>query len=183
MKKRLCLILALLLLLGMAGCSEPVPETQSTDGEGFSLTNSILGEDYLFAYPEVPQRIISLSSPATEMLLALGLEDSIVGYAMQDNEIPAQYKAAFDALHCITKDWTVSREMILALEPDFLMFWNGSADYNYCDFLIALRGGSVFASGAPKDVLTRENLRQLFQVDAIIDPDSGYIRYTGFVHP
>ena len=33
------------------------------------------------------------------------------------------------------------------------------------------------------NVLTRENLRQLFRVDAIIDPDSGYIRYTGFVHP
>ena len=43
------------------------------------------------------------------MLLALGLEDSIVGYAMQDNEIPEQYKAAFDALHCITRDWTVSK--------------------------------------------------------------------------
>lgn len=65
------------------------------------------------------------------MLLALGLEDSIVGYAMQDNEIPAQYKTAFDALHCITQDWTVSKEMILALEPDFLIFWNGSADYDY----------------------------------------------------
>ena len=91
----------------------------------------VLGENYLFTYPEVSQRIVSLSSPATEMLLALGLEQSIVGYAMQDNEIPAQYKAAFESLHCITQGWTVSKEMILTLEPDFLMFWNGSADYDY----------------------------------------------------
>jgi len=136
MKKRFYLILALLLLLGMAGCSGPVPETQSTGGEGFSLTNSILGEEYPFTYSQVPQRIVSLSSPATEMLLALGLEESIAGYAMQDNEIPEQYKAAFDSLYCITQDWTVSKEMILALEPDFLMFWNGSADYDY-EFLNA----------------------------------------------
>lgn len=131
MKKTICLVLACLALLGIAGCSDSAQETQNTNAEGFSLTNSILGENYLFTYPEVPGRIVSLASPATEMLLALGLEDSIVGYAMQDNEIPAQYKDAFDALHCITKDWTVSKEMILALEPDFLMFWNGSADYDY----------------------------------------------------
>lgn len=131
MKKLTCLTLSCLLLLGIAGCSNSAVETQNTDAEGFSLTNSILGENYQFIYPEVPQRVVSLASPATEMLLALGLEESIVGYAMQDNEIPPQYKAAFDALHCITQDWTVSKEMILALEPDFLMFWNGSADYDY----------------------------------------------------
>ena len=70
------------------------------------------------------------------MLLALGLEEHIVGYACQDNEIPAQYKDAFDSLHCITEDWNVSKETILALEPDFMMFWNGSGDYTY-EFLIA----------------------------------------------
>ena len=53
----------------------------------------------------------------------------------------------------------------------------------YCDHLIALKDGKLFAAGTPGEVLTRENLRQLFQVDAAIDPDSGYIRYTGFVHP
>lgn len=136
MKKMMCMILACMLLLGMAGCSAGVQEGQNGNTEGFSLTNSILGEDYQFTYHAVPQRIVTLASPATEMLLALGLEESIVGYAMQDNEIPAQYKAAFDSLYCITQDWTVSREMILALEPDFMMFWNGSGDYNY-EFLTA----------------------------------------------
>lgn len=52
----------------------------------------------------------------------------------------------------------------------------------YCDYLIALKGGRVFASGTPKEVLTREHLRQLFQVNAIIDPDSGNIRYIGFTN-
>lgn len=130
MRKMGCLILIVILLTAMSACSARDTGDSQT-GDGFALRNSILGEDYEFTYSAVPQRIVSLSSPATEMLLALGLEDSIVGYAMQDNEIPAEYKTAFDSLHCISQDWTVSKEAVLALEPDFMMFWNGSADYDY----------------------------------------------------
>lgn len=99
--------------------------------ESFKLNNEILGEEYEFEYSSVPQRVVSLESPATEMFLALGLEDHIVGYAMQENEVPEKYKEAFDSLNCITEDYTVSKEMIMALEPDFMMFWNGSPDYDY----------------------------------------------------
>ena len=137
MKKILCLLTAVMILVSMTACSgrEAAP-TQPTGSDGFTLSNSILGEDYTFTYDAVPQRIVSLASPATEMLLALGLEENIAGYAMQENEIPEKYKAAFDSLCCITEDWTVSQEMIMAMEPDFLMFWNGSPDYTY-EFLTA----------------------------------------------
>ena len=130
MRKVWCMILMIILLMIMNACSGQDTEVSQT-GEGFTLSNSILGEEYEFIYTAVPQRIVSLDSPATEMLLALGMEDAIVGYAMQDNEIPAAYQTAFDSLHCITQDWTVSKETILALEPDFMMFWNGSPDYDY----------------------------------------------------
>ncbi len=111
-------------------------QTDTSGTQDFTLNNVILGESYEFTYTTVPQRIVTLASPATEMLLALGLEQNIVGYAMQENTIPDQYKAAFDSLHCITEEWSVSQEMIMALEPDFMMFWNGSPDYTY-EFLTA----------------------------------------------
>ena len=134
MKKILCMLLAVCMLACFSACgAEPAP-TEPVSADGFTLSNAILGENYDFTYASAPQRIVSLASPATEMLLALGLQDSVVGYAMQENEIPEKYKAAFDALYCITPDWTVSQEMIMAMEPDFLMFWNGSPDYTY-DFL------------------------------------------------
>ena len=136
MKKFLCLLTALVLLAGMTACGTAPAPTEPESGDGFTVSNAILGENHDFTYASVPQRIVTLASPATEMLLALGLERSIVGYAMQENEIPEKYKAAFDALNCITPDWTVSQEMIMALEPDFLMFWNGSPDYTY-EFLTA----------------------------------------------
>ncbi|MBR2131427.1 MAG: ABC transporter substrate-binding protein [Oscillospiraceae bacterium] len=151
MKRLLSLLLTLTLSLSLIACgsstsgnqnsttvSPQTPPAQSTteatDSDALVLSNAILGENHDFTYSSVPQRVVTLASPATEMLLALGVEQNIVGYAMQENEIPAQYKAAFDALHCITEDWNVSQEMILALEPDFMMFWNGSPNYTY-DFL------------------------------------------------
>lgn len=131
--KKISLVVIIALVLSLCACTAG-KETGSAGGEGFVISNEILGERYDFEYTDVPERIVSLASPATEMLLALGLEDRIVGYAMQDNEIPAKYKEAFDALPCITQDWNVSKEAILTLEPDFMMFWNGSGDYTY-DFL------------------------------------------------
>lgn len=137
MKKFLCLLMALAMLAALAACgTEPATTPTQPTGDGLTMDNMILGESYAFTYADAPQRIVTLASPATEMLLALGLEESIVGYAMQDNEIPEKYKAAFDSLYCITSGWTVSQEMIMALEPDFLMFWNGSPDYTY-EFLTA----------------------------------------------
>ena len=137
MKKLICLLTAVMMLTSLAACSgADADSTQASGSDGFTLSNSILGEDYTFTYDAVPQRIVSLASPATEMLLALGLEESVAGYAMQENEIPEKYRSAFDSLYCITEDWTVSQEMIMAMEPDFLMFWNGSPDYTY-EFLTA----------------------------------------------
>lgn len=156
MRRKLTVLLMVMVLLatGLWGCGghndaddttenagalqtsgENADPNDDTDADGFVISNAILGETYDFEYTAVPQRVVTLASPATEMLLALGLEDHIVGYAMQENEIPAKYKEAFDSLHCITEDWTVSKEMIMALEPDFMMFWNGSPDYDY-QFLV-----------------------------------------------
>ncbi|MEE4244644.1 MAG: ABC transporter ATP-binding protein [Kangiellaceae bacterium] len=50
----------------------------------------------------------------------------------------------------------------------------------YCDRLILLNEGSIVASGRPKDVLTTDNLKQVFGVESIIDqhPFHGGLRIT-----
>ena len=98
MKKIFCMLLAVCMLACFSACGAEALPTEPVETDGFTLSNAILGENFDFTYASVPQRIVSLASPATEMLLALGLEDSVVGYAMQENEIPEKYKAAFDAL-------------------------------------------------------------------------------------
>ena len=139
MKKFASLLLVLVMLFCTAcgAPAEPADTPADSAAEtGFSLTNSILGEDHEFTYTAVPQKVISLASPATEMLLALGLQDSIVGYAYQENVIPEKYAEVFNALTQISDGWDISQELILACEPDFMMFWNGDPIGSY-EFLSA----------------------------------------------
>jgi iron complex transport system ATP-binding protein len=42
----------------------------------------------------------------------------------------------------------------------------------YCDTLHLLHQGRVYASGKPWDVVTQENLRKVFSVDAAVEPES-----------
>lgn len=50
----------------------------------------------------------------------------------------------------------------------------------FADEILLLKGGKVAAKGAPKDVLTAENLREVFEVEVILDghPRSGKPRIT-----
>ena len=52
----------------------------------------------------------------------------------------------------------------------------------YCDKIIAIKDGRVFCTGTPEEVLTTENLKELFRVKAEIQKEQGklpYIRYVG----
>jgi iron complex transport system ATP-binding protein len=48
----------------------------------------------------------------------------------------------------------------------------------YCDELLLLREGRVVAKGAPQDVITEENLRSVYGVEAVVDrcPETGSVR-------
>jgi iron complex transport system ATP-binding protein len=52
----------------------------------------------------------------------------------------------------------------------------------YCDRIIAIKDGKIFATGTPREVLTPENLQALFRVRAELVEIPGqmpYIRYLG----
>lgn len=50
----------------------------------------------------------------------------------------------------------------------------------FADEMLMLKGGTVFAEGTPKEVLTAENVREVFGVDVLLDenPASGKVRLT-----
>lgn len=86
------------------------------------IRNTIDGKTEETTFTDVPQRAVSLSGFATQMMMALGLEDKMVGYGYMDNEIPDKYKDAFSKLTCLA-DGNPSQEQLLAVEPDFLTGW------------------------------------------------------------
>lgn len=66
-----------------------------------------------------PQRVVTIKSSATEMLLALGLGERIVGVGFQDGPAPEPWAAEATALPVLS-DKLPSMEVVLEAEPDFV---------------------------------------------------------------
>ena len=66
-----------------------------------------------------PERVVTIKSTATEMLLSLGLGDRIVGVGFQDGPLPPHLALAGAGLPVLS-DKLPSQEVILEVEPDFI---------------------------------------------------------------
>ena len=88
--------------------------TAATDDEGDVQTGT--GS---YTYSEPPSRAIALNQHVTEIMLALELQDHMVGTAYIDDEILPQYRAAYDSVPVLAEEYP-SKEVILAQNPDFI---------------------------------------------------------------
>jgi iron complex transport system substrate-binding protein len=70
-------------------------------------------------YTEAPKKAISLNQHVTEIMLALGLEDSMVGTAYLDDKIYEPLQAAYDKVPVLAKQYP-SKEQVIDAEADFL---------------------------------------------------------------
>ncbi|MGA3602683.1 ABC transporter substrate-binding protein [Lysinibacillus agricola] len=70
-------------------------------------------------YKEAPKKAISLNQHVTEIMLALGLEDSMVGTAYLDDNIYEPLQAAYDKVPVLAKQYP-SKEQVIDAEADFL---------------------------------------------------------------
>lgn len=68
---------------------------------------------------KAPERVVTIKSTATEMLLSLGLGDRIVGVGFQDGPLPDALAAAGAGLNVLS-DKAPSQEVVLETEPDFI---------------------------------------------------------------
>ena len=66
-----------------------------------------------------PTRVVTIKSTSTEMLLALGLQDALVGTAFADGPVPEPYRAAYAEIPVLS-DKVPGQEALLTLEPDFV---------------------------------------------------------------
>ncbi|MFP7759869.1 putative F420-0 ABC transporter substrate-binding protein [Marisediminicola sp. LYQ85] len=66
-----------------------------------------------------PERIVTIKSTTTELVLALGLGDRIVGAAFQDGPVPERWADAAADVPVIS-DFAPSQEAVLELEPDLV---------------------------------------------------------------
>ena len=95
-------------------CMATIPAMARTS---YPLTLSNCGVEVVL--PAAPQRVVTIKSTATEMLLAMGLGDRIVGVGFQDGPAPEPWTAAAAALPVLS-DRLPSQEVVLETEPDFI---------------------------------------------------------------
>lgn len=135
----LALVMALALCLSACGQTQtdPKPDTsdnanvsdvQQPDAEGSELEPvTIHNFNMETTYDSIPERIVSLSYSETEILVALGLSDKIVGIAEAENTsdvVMEQYREEVEALNVFASasdgNGVPTLEAVLSLSPDFV---------------------------------------------------------------
>jgi iron complex transport system substrate-binding protein len=116
-----------LLLVGCAGGSEARQVSgEETNSKELDQVVKIENGDHTLTFTEVPTRAISLNQHVTEVMLALGLEEHMVGTAYLDDEVLPEFKEAYDGIPVIADQYP-SQEVFLDKEPDFAYAGWGSA--------------------------------------------------------
>ncbi|NUU18762.1 putative F420-0 ABC transporter substrate-binding protein [Cellulomonas humilata] len=114
-------VLATTAALALAACSaQSTPDAPATPTASATFTPVTLdncGTEVTIDAP--PTKVVTIKSTATELLLALGLQDVMIGTAFADGPVPADYAAAYEAIPVVS-DKVPGQEALLALGPDFV---------------------------------------------------------------
>ncbi|MDR6226680.1 ABC transporter substrate-binding protein [Desmospora profundinema] len=90
---------------------------EGTLSSGERVTVDSMGQELEFT--AVPQRAVSLDQNTTENMLALGLEEYMVGTAYMNDQILPEYKRAYEKVPVLAERYP-SLEALLSVDPDFV---------------------------------------------------------------
>ncbi len=110
----------LLLSVLVAACGAGVGGTAVARGAappGFPVTVTNCGMTTTYQRP--PQRVVTMNQHATEIMLALGLEDRMIGTAYLDDRILPEYRDEYRRIPVLAERYP-SYEVLLAAAPDFV---------------------------------------------------------------
>ena len=143
-KKTLSALMALTLTASLAACSASTPadtppsenlvqtsNTPSVDEEGAKRTEYPLTittynynkEPVEYTFAKAPERVYAYAQDNIEILLSLGLADRIVAASGMDGEIDPELASEFAKIDYHEDTGVLSKEDLLALEPDFIAAW------------------------------------------------------------
>ena len=111
--------LASALILGACSGDEQNIKQVTADSDETSQTITIENDGVSITYDEAPKKAISINQHVTEVMLALGLEDSMVGTAYLDDQIYAPLQEAYDQVPVLAEQYP-SKEQVISTEADFI---------------------------------------------------------------
>ncbi|HCS61486.1 MAG TPA: putative F420-0 ABC transporter substrate-binding protein [Microbacterium sp.] len=110
------LLIAAFAFVGCTSTAEATPETAPA-AAGYPVTVDNCGTDVTF--DAAPERVLAIKSSSIEMMLALGLEDRMIGTAFPDGEYAEQWAERGTDVPLISEK-VPGQEATLSLEPDLV---------------------------------------------------------------
>lgn len=120
-------LLSLTCALALAGCAGAPSEGgdgSSSDASAGPITYTSCGQERTL--DEAPTAAVTLNQGATEVMLALGLEDRMAGTAYIDDGVSSRWQEAYDSVPVLAEEYP-SLEQLLSVEPDLAYASYGSA--------------------------------------------------------
>lgn len=170
-------------LLAVTGCAaspaaQPSPTAAEPAASAYPLTVDNCGTEVTFE--QAPEKVLTIKSTTTEMLLALGLEDRILGRAFPDGPLPEDLGGEDIP---VVSDKVPGQEAVLDLEPDLVYAgWesNFSADGAGDRATLGDLGVNTYVSpaackeaGRPEKLAFDDVFAQITEMGAIFDvPDA-----------
>lgn len=111
------LLAAAALWLSACGGSPESDQAAAADSANYPLEVTSCG--FTSTVPAKPQRAVTMNQGATEVMLALGLEDTLAGTAYLDDSVPTEWQKAYDSVKVLSKEYP-DHESLLAAKPDFI---------------------------------------------------------------
>ncbi len=111
--------LASALILGACSDEEQSIKQATADSDETVQAVTIENEGMSITYEEAPKKAISINQHVTEVMLALGLEDSMVGTAYLDDQIYHPLQEAYDQVPVLAEQYP-SKEQVISTEADFI---------------------------------------------------------------
>ncbi|MCM3721656.1 ABC transporter substrate-binding protein [Solibacillus isronensis] len=111
--------LASALILGACSDEEQSIKQATADSDETVQAVTIENEGMSITYEEAPKKAISINQHVTEVMLALGLEDSMVGTAYLDDQIYPPLQEAYDQVPVLAEQYP-SKEQVISTEADFI---------------------------------------------------------------
>lgn len=109
------LVGTLLVLNACAGAPEADDAEQGSDD--YPVTIDGCGHTTTVDAP--PENAVTMNQGATEVALALGVEDHLAGTAYLDDEVPDEWKPAYDSVDVLAEEYP-DQETLLEVEPDLV---------------------------------------------------------------
>ena len=134
LKKYWLLLSAIMIMAILAACGQSDNEKddktvkgEKQEGETAEAYEPVTLENFgrTVTFAEPPKRTVGLMQDNAELMLALGLDDYLVGYSFPRDKAAAGLEEKMSKVPLLSEGYP-SKELLLGLEPDFVM---GSDDF------------------------------------------------------